>query len=63
MHLRSLLYMKTGMVPEADMANLTAIAASFAASAVKSDCTFFLSFLRAVACASVRFGVPSHPIG
>ena len=63
MHLRSRLYMKTGMVPEADMANLTTNAASFAAVAVKSDCTFFLNFLRAVACASVRFGVPSHPIG
>ena len=45
----SRLYMKTGMVPEADMAKRTASAASFAAAAVRSDCTFFLNFLRAVA--------------
>ena len=63
MHRRSRLYMKTGIVPDAIMANRTANAASFAAAAVRSDCTFFLNFLRAVAWASVRFGVPSHPIG
>ena len=63
MHRRSHVYMKTGMAPEADMAILTANAASLAAVAVRSDCTFALSFYRAVACASVRLGVPSHPIG
>ena len=63
MHSFLLLYMKTGDVPEADMANRTANAASLAAAAVRSDCTFVLSFLRALACASVRFGVPSHPNG
>ena len=45
----SRLYMKTGMVPEADMAKRIASATYFDGAAVRSDCTLFLNFLRAVA--------------
>ena len=63
MHSFLLWYMKVANVPAADIANRTVTSASLAAAAVRSDWIFVFSFLRAVAWASVRFGVPSQPIG
>ena len=45
------------------MAKRTASSDSRTAAAMRSVWTFFLSFLKAEACVSVRLGVPSHPIG
>ena len=63
MDLALFLYKNLGAEPEADMASRTSVAAAAAAESVRFCCTFFLSLRRAVAWASVKLGVPSHPIG